>query len=78
MGLTDFQLTDIIPDSISLTFVKLQEFIDSITIFGLNIYNFILVIIFFGLVIGSFWGLFKLIRFYNENKNTIQSFINIK
>jgi len=78
MGLTDFEIADIIPDSVSLTFSKLGDFLNDIIIVGLNIYDFFLVILFFGLVIGFFYGVFWLFNLYKENKNKFEQIINIK
>ena len=64
-----------IPDALLSIFDKMGDFIQSIQIFGLNVYIVFLVLLYFALIIGLIYVPIKLYPMYLENKTIINKIV---
>lgn len=82
MGLFDwfinFNVADLVPQSITSAFIKVGNFIDSVILFGLNVYVVFIILVFFALVVGLVWVPVKLYPLYKQNKQIIDKVIKLQ
>lgn len=74
----DFSISDLIPESISMIFEKIGDFIDGTILVFLNIYVLLIVLLFLALVALMFWVPIKIYPIYKQNKKMLDKFIKIR
>jgi len=78
MALTDLKITNILPNSVETSFLKLNSFLNNIIIFGLNLYDFLLIIIYFVLIFYVIYLIFKYLPEIKKVEKKLEKIINLK
>jgi len=78
MGLSDFKITNILPNSVESSFLKFSSFLRSVELVGLNMWNILLIVSFIFMVFGLLWLSFKGIILIKNNTRKIKKTLKIK
>jgi len=74
----DFSISNLIPESISMVFERIGDFINGANIFFLNIYVVFIVLLFFAILIGFAWIPAKLYPLYKQHQVMLNKIIKLK
>ncbi len=78
MGLADYKITNILPNSVESSFLKFSQFLRSIEIVGLNLWNIILIITFLTIVVGIGWLIFNGVKYFKDKQKEIEKVLQFK
>jgi len=74
----DFEISNIIPQSIQIVFEKIGDFLNGTQIFFLNIYVILIVALFFAILILIVYIPIRVYPIYLQNKQLIDKIIKMK
>lgn len=74
----DFSVSNIIPESISMVFERIGDFINGANIFFLNIYVVFIILLFFAILIGLAWIPAKLYPLFKQHQVMLNRIIKLK